>query len=933
MSEAEPLSFANNFWGRDDKGVVNVFQRMHDAKQTCEEVSTFFKERIAIEEEYAKKLAALSKKGLGSADGGSLKDALDVIRRNTETMSKSHGSAGQQMRKELLEPLEAFSSSLRQRRKTVESTMDKLNKAKVTQNAAVEKARTRFEGDCNKINGYYAQQNLLMGRELEKNNMKLDKAHSSVENTKREYQNSLRVLAETIDRWNKEWKLSCDKFQDLEEERINFLKSNLWAYTNIVSTVCVSDDEGCENIRVALEKCEASKDIESFVIEKGTGSEILDPPEFINFLDGFSRDSAQNGYKVAQFSRDRADAGVGSANDETDAGDDYEKDFDFNDNATESRYDHHSRHGRDSHLHSESMSSVAGLSVSNKRNSYGGGGTLSSSFTPSLAPDHDTDGVQTSPSQNGMSPNSSVYSNNTSITSMSESEHEVAAPGASVSNFEADQQQQQPKKRTWASPFRRNRSKKDLSKDWNDNHNASTSSYDDDDHEGDTTITARSGVGKFFAKHTHQHRSEPSSATSSPKKQQQHAFSPGPQHHQPQQQSSDYSQSVLSMGDNMFDLGVSARPAYDKPSRSPSPKKGLSSNDPLLAALERLKVDSPRPGSAAGPSSPGKRASALSPPQPAFTSNEMAATSDHYSTQTQQMFDSQPEAEDADDWSSAQHHQQQQPNGYGTMPRQARPRYAIESQGKIQRPRSTVDLRSDPQQPMSTRPRPQSQYAGDQQHQGYGQPPARAVSPRPRPQSQYAMAPTQPQQQPMHHQRSKSSSPIKLNGAKFAGQEPRPAPAHHYQQHPTNYAPRAPSPNPYAEPLVPRSGARSPGPGAGGPPPQQYGPPGGQYGAPPQQHPSMRPRSKSSLDMRQQGRPTSPAPRPQLPMRARDGRPVMRHCRAAYDYRAAIPEELTFRKGDVLLVTHMQEDGWWEAEVLGSNQRPGLAPSNFLVNV
>ena len=32
------------------------------------------------------------------------------------------------------------------------------------------------------------------------------------------------------------------KFQDLEEERLDFTKSSLWTFANIASTVCVSDD-------------------------------------------------------------------------------------------------------------------------------------------------------------------------------------------------------------------------------------------------------------------------------------------------------------------------------------------------------------------------------------------------------------------------------------------------------------------------------------------------------------------------------------------------------------------------------------------------------------------------------------------------------------------------------------------------------------------
>lgn len=51
-----------------------------------------------------------------------------------------------------------------------------------------------------------------------------------------------------------------------------------------------------------------------------------------------------------------------------------------------------------------------------------------------------------------------------------------------------------------------------------------------------------------------------------------------------------------------------------------------------------------------------------------------------------------------------------------------------------------------------------------------------------------------------------------------------------------------------------------------------------------------------------------------------------------YMYQAAIPEELSFAKGDVLAVTRHQDDGWWEAEVCGKPSGPGLVPSNYLKN-
>ena len=59
--------------------------------------------------------------------------------------------------------------------------------------------------------------------------------------------------------------------------------------------------------------------------------------------------------------------------------------------------------------------------------------------------------------------------------------------------------------------------------------------------------------------------------------------------------------------------------------------------------------------------------------------------------------------------------------------------------------------------------------------------------------------------------------------------------------------------------------------------------------------------------------------------------------RAIYAYAAAIPEELSFAKGDMLAVLRLQDDGWWEAEVVersdgrrAGGRARGLVPSNYL---
>ncbi|KAJ2339910.1 formin-binding protein, partial [Coemansia sp. RSA 2618] len=58
----------------------------------------------------------------------------------------------------------------------------------------------------------------------------------------------------------------------LEEERVEYLKTTLWSYTNLVSACCVSDDESMERIRQDLEKINVADDIAAFINTFGTGA-------------------------------------------------------------------------------------------------------------------------------------------------------------------------------------------------------------------------------------------------------------------------------------------------------------------------------------------------------------------------------------------------------------------------------------------------------------------------------------------------------------------------------------------------------------------------------------------------------------------------------------------------------------------------------------
>jgi hypothetical protein len=239
-------------------------------------------------------------------------------------MGKAHQQVAHQMRSELEEPLAAFSGGMKERRKIVQNGVEKLLKTKIQQTQQVNKVchtkerwedksniwqtRDKYEQECLKIKGYLAQGHMVMGQEERKNKAKLEKTQINLATSNTEYENAVKILEDTTARWNREWKSAADKFQDLEEERLDFTKSSLWTFANIASTVCVSDDGSCEKIRLSLENCEVEKDIVSFIKEQGTGQEIPDAPKYINFCrgdvnDSQSETSEDDAYSVAQFQR------------------------------------------------------------------------------------------------------------------------------------------------------------------------------------------------------------------------------------------------------------------------------------------------------------------------------------------------------------------------------------------------------------------------------------------------------------------------------------------------------------------------------------------------------------------------------------------------------------------------------------------------------
>jgi len=171
-----------------------------------------------------------------------LRKSLDAIRTETDLQASYHLNLAQQFRTEFEVPTTAFHARQLHHKKTYQAGIEKEFKTKQTQESYVNKAREKYEQDCVRINSFTAQASLVQGKDLEKINLKLERTQQTVQTNEREFSNFSKALQETVMKWEQDWKSFCDSCQDLEEERMDFMKDNLWNYANAVSTVCVADD-------------------------------------------------------------------------------------------------------------------------------------------------------------------------------------------------------------------------------------------------------------------------------------------------------------------------------------------------------------------------------------------------------------------------------------------------------------------------------------------------------------------------------------------------------------------------------------------------------------------------------------------------------------------------------------------------------------------
>jgi hypothetical protein len=172
-----------------------------------------------------------------------LRNSLDTVVFETEKQAAAHFDLASAIRADLEAPTSVHHAKQINHRRNRQAVVEKKFKTKQAQEAYVSKAREKYKGDCIRITSYTQQSTFAQGKDLERIQAKLKRAQQTVQANEKDFEGFTNTLADLIPGWEADWKSFCDTCQDLEEERMDFMKDLLWTYANQVSTICVSDDE------------------------------------------------------------------------------------------------------------------------------------------------------------------------------------------------------------------------------------------------------------------------------------------------------------------------------------------------------------------------------------------------------------------------------------------------------------------------------------------------------------------------------------------------------------------------------------------------------------------------------------------------------------------------------------------------------------------
>uniref|UniRef100_A0A8C4ERJ3 Growth arrest specific 7 n=1 Tax=Dicentrarchus labrax TaxID=13489 RepID=A0A8C4ERJ3_DICLA len=249
-------------------GFEVLLQKQLKGKQMQKEMAEFIRERIKIEEEYAKNLSKLSQIPLASQEEGTLGEAWAQLKKSLADEAEVHLKFSSKLQSEVEKPFLTFRENFKKDMKRFDHHIADLRKQLVGRYAAVEKARKALADRQKELELKTQQLEIKLSNKIEED---IKKARRKSTQAGDDLMRCVDLYNQSQSKWFEEMVTTSLELERLELERVEMIRQHLCQYTTLRHETDMFNQSTMEPVDQLLQCVDPAKDRELWVRENKTG--------------------------------------------------------------------------------------------------------------------------------------------------------------------------------------------------------------------------------------------------------------------------------------------------------------------------------------------------------------------------------------------------------------------------------------------------------------------------------------------------------------------------------------------------------------------------------------------------------------------------------------------------------------------------------------
>ncbi|XP_041754080.1 growth arrest-specific protein 7 [Coregonus clupeaformis] len=276
LLKPDEWSYCDYFWmdKKDSQGTSSIsgfevlLQKQLKGKQMQKEMAEFIRERIKIEEEYAKNLSKLSQIPLAGQEEGTLGEAWAQLKKSLADEAEVHLKFSSKLQSEVEKPLLTFRDNFKKDMKRFDHHIAELRKQLFGRHAAMEKARKALADRQKDLEVKTQQLEIKLSNKIEED---IKKARRKSTQAGDDLMRCVDLYNQSQSKWFEEMVTTSLELERLEVERVEMIRQHLCQYTTLRHETDMFNQSTMEPVDQLLQSVDPARDRELWVQDQKTG--------------------------------------------------------------------------------------------------------------------------------------------------------------------------------------------------------------------------------------------------------------------------------------------------------------------------------------------------------------------------------------------------------------------------------------------------------------------------------------------------------------------------------------------------------------------------------------------------------------------------------------------------------------------------------------